>query len=148
MNTHKSLKLRAEDAEDIGVIAAVMQDAIAPVTEMLFQPEAQNFIMVVHRFRWDECIDVTTSQPKQDCFERIACAMDIKGVQAVQRNNIDQTNPNLMLDLLTLELAGDELQIIFAGDARLKLRLATGWQLHLKDFGDPWPTRNAPCHTA
>lgn len=144
----KLLKLLAEDNEDIKIIGAVMQDAIAPVTDMLFQPEAHNFVMVVHRFRWDECIDVTTNQPKRDCFERIACALDVQGVQSVQRHNIDQTNPNLMLDLLTLELAGDELQVIFAGDARLKLRLGPVWQLRLKDFGDPWPTKNAPCHTA
>ena len=145
--TPAPLKLLAKDAEDINVISAVMQDAIAPVTEMLYQPEEQNFIMVVHRFRWDECIDVTASQPKRDCFERIACALDINHVAGVQTLNIDLKNPTLMLDLLALELAGEVLQVVFAGGARLKLRLNTGWQLRLKDFGDPWPTPNQPCHT-
>lgn len=143
----KILKLRAEDAEDIKVIAAVMQDAIAPLTEMLYRPEEKNFILVVHRFRWDECIDVTTSQPKRDCYERIACALDIIGVEGVQKVGIDQTNTALMLDLLTVEMADGALEIIFAGNARLRLKVAAGWQIRLKDFGDPWPTQLQPCHT-
>ena len=48
------LKLRAHDADDLQVMAALLQDAIVPVSEMLFLPNAKRFILVANRFRWAE----------------------------------------------------------------------------------------------
>jgi hypothetical protein len=133
------LKLRAQDAEDIQVIGAVLQDAIAPVCDMLFKPDEKNFVMVVHRFRWDQM------KAEQKAFERVCCALDIHGVEAVQRQGFDQTELARMLDLLTMVVEEDSLHFIFAGGARLKLKLAN-WRMRLEDFGEPWPVSCQPRH--
>ncbi len=141
------LKLKAQDAEDIQVIATVLQDAIAPVCDMLYNAIEKNFIMVVHRFRWD-CVDEKPNLTSEShCFERICCALDMDGVESVQRQGFEQTEVNRMLDLLTIVQEAEELQLIFAGGARLRLKLSN-WRLKLEDFGEPWPTQRQPCHTA
>ncbi len=144
------LKLLAQDEQDVQVIAAVLQDAIAPVSEMVFRAADKNFVMIVHRFRWD-CIkeDGTPATPHEegcDCvFERIACALDIEGVESVQLQGFDQESPSAMLDLLTIALDGDSLQMIFAGGAKMRLKLAN-WRLKVRDFGESWPTTHRPLH--
>lgn len=144
------LKLLAQDEQDVQVIAAVLQDAIAPVSEMVFRAADKNFVMIVHRFRWD-CLkeDGTPGSPDEkgcDCvFERIACALDIEGVESVQLQGFDQEAPATMLDLLTITLDGDSLQIIFAGGAKMRLKLAHG-RLKVQDFGESWPTTHRPRH--
>ncbi len=132
------LKLRAQDAEDVQVVATVLQDAIAPVCDMMYDAAAKNFVMVVHRFRWD-------ASPGEACFERVCCALDVRGVEAVQRQGFEQSDHARMLDLLTLVLENGCLHLVFAGGVRLKLKLAD-WRLQLEDFGEPWPTQHQPCH--
>jgi hypothetical protein len=138
-----SLKLIAKDSEDLEILAVLLQDAIVPVCDMMFREGEKNFVMIVHRFRWDEsgsrkCIE-------KGCFERVCCAVDICGVTAVQRRKIAQGDEKQMLDLLTLTLEGDTLTFLFAGDAALKLELAD-WRVRLNDFGDPWPVAVCPAH--
>ena len=133
------LKLRAQDAEDLQMIAALLQDAIAPVCDMLYRPEEKSFIMTVHRFCWDGVEEGAA------CFERVHCALDIDGVEAVQRHGFDPHQTGLMLDLLTLNLEKTAMHMVFAGDRRLKLTLGA-WQLRLRDFGEPWPTTHRPSH--
>ena len=60
------LKLRAHDQEDLQVIAAHLQDAIVPVSEMLFLPHAQRFILVANRFRWREAAAIPAVPPAGD----------------------------------------------------------------------------------
>ena len=136
---HSPLKLRAQDTEDVSVIAAILQDSIAPVCDMLYDPAAKNFVMIVHRFRWDE------SEKKSGTYERVHCAFDIAGVESVQHQGFTPFETSRMLDLLTMTLTGNELRLIFAGEAQLKLTL-DAWCLHLRDFGEPWPTPHQPSH--
>ncbi len=146
------LKLLAQDEQDVQVIAAVLQDAIAPVSEMAFRAEDKNFVMIVHRFRWD-CVPSSPDgfvAPKSeegcDCvFERIACALDVEGVESVQYQGFNQESPGTMLELLTIEVDGDFLQMIFAGGAKMRLKLAN-WRLKVVDFGESWPTTHRPRH--
>jgi hypothetical protein len=137
--TEPPLRLRAVDIEDVQVIAAVLQDAIAPVCDMAYDPAMKSFVMVVHRFRWDAC------GAAADCFERVRCALDVRGVEAAQLQGFDRGDHARMLDLLTVSLDNGCLRFIFAGGAQLKLAL-NGWQLRLEDFGEPWPTPRQPCH--
>jgi hypothetical protein len=137
-----SLKLRGQDAEDIEVIAAVLQDAIAPICDMTFQDTDQSFIMVVHRFCW--CEAEGESKP---CYQRVCCAVTVGGVSGVQVQGIDQKDQKQMLDLLTVELQDKTLVFIFAGEARIKLALGDGWKVKLADFGEPWPTAHCPSHS-
>ena len=135
MKTGTLLKLRAEDAEDVQVMSAVLQDAIMPVCDMAYQPESKSFVMVTQRL----CREGT--EP-----ERICSALTVSGVTNVQMRGFDQKQPDLMLDLLAILLdPAQQLTFIFAGNARIRLELA-GWKAALEDFGEPWPALCSPCH--
>lgn len=48
--TKPLLKLLAKDEQDLQVMAAVLQDAIVPVSDIAFKEAEKDFVMVVHRF--------------------------------------------------------------------------------------------------
>jgi len=135
------LKLSARDAEDLEVIAAVLQDSIAPLCDMLYRPADKKFVMVVHRFRWD---DVKEGDP---CFERVHCALEVEGVEGVQQHGFSPGKDCGMLDLLTIMPEEGALKLVFAGEAQLRLKVGD-WRLKIKDFGEPWPTSRQPLHPA
>jgi len=142
------LKLMAQDAEDIQVMSAVLQDAIAPVCDMTYRPLEKSFVMVVQRFMWD-CLQVRelpANDPDPDfAFERINCAVDVEGVESVQFMAINPNDPAAMLDLLTLSFVNGHLEFIFAGGGKLRLTLAN-WRVRMCDFGESWPTTHCPRH--
>ena len=131
------LKLKAKDADDIQVISAVLQDSIAPVVDMDYRAEAKNFIMVVQRL----CRETGTDTTK----ERICCALNIRGVENVQTHGFNPASTDQMLDLLALLPEGNDLHLVFASDARIRLQLKD-WSLIIEDFGEPWPAQCRPCH--
>lgn len=137
------LKLFAKDAEDIQVISAVLQDSIMPVCDMVFQPEAQSFVVVAQRLRREA--------GEAAACERIRCALTVNGVRAVQTSGIDLHHRERMLDLLAILVepldgaAGHQLSLIFAGEARIRLSLGA-WSAAVEDFGESWPAHCHPCH--
>lgn len=130
------LKLKAEDVDDIRVISAVLQDAIAPVVDMDFRAGDRNFIMVVQRL----CRDGGAK-------ERICCALNFRGVENVQTHGFAPADNDRMLDLLALLPEGDELHLVFASGAEIRLKVKD-WNLLVEDFGTPWPAQCDPCHEA
>jgi len=149
--TSLSLKLLARDAEDVQVLAAVLQDAIAPTCEMVYRAAQKNFVMVVQRFKWDGMAEggAVLSPPANEdeacCFERVNCAIDIAGVEGVQFMGINPNDPAAMLELLTIELTPPYLSFLFAGEGKMRLKVAD-WSLKLCDFGESWPTAHCPRH--
>jgi hypothetical protein len=138
-----SLKLKAKDAEDIQVIAAILQDAIVPIGDMTYDAAAKKFILVVNRFRWERMNSMDGDQ--QPACERICCAVHIEGVADVKTQQLDLTARGTMLDLLTLMVSDNALLLVFAGGARLRLAV-DDWSMKLEDFGEPWPVTCTPCH--
>jgi Protein of unknown function (DUF2948) len=128
------LKLKAKDAEDVQVVSAVLQDAIAPVVDMDYRAADKNFIMVVQR--------LCREDPAK---ERICCALNLRGVESVQTHGFHPAETERMLDLLAIMPEGDVLQLIFASDARIRFRLKD-WSLMIEDFGARWPAHCEPCH--
>ncbi len=139
------LKLSACDSEDMQVIAAVLQDAIVPLCDMLYRPADKCFVMIAHRFRWDDVKEAGTTETP--CFERVHCALEVDGVEGVQQHNFGKDQGCGMLDLLTIMLENGSLKLVFAGGAEVRLKLGN-WRLRIKDFGEPWPTALQPAHTA
>ena len=50
----RALRLRAEDAEDLQVVAALVQDAVMPASEMSFDRGKRRFACLLNRFRWED----------------------------------------------------------------------------------------------
>ncbi len=140
--SRQGLKLKAQDAEDIQVVSAILQDAIVPMCDIIYEPENKLMIIGPQRIRRE--IPVGEIQ-ESGIGERICCAVHIHGVEGAQTHEIDLSNKNLMLDLLALLLDEHELTFIFAGGAKIRLKLGSWW-MTIEDFGDSWPIVCNPCH--
>ena len=130
------IRLRAEDAEDLAIVSACLQDAIVPIGEIGYWPEDLNFVMVVNRFRWEAAGPVLT---------RTHCALTVQGVTTVRRRAIDTANRGLILDLLAINPAEGGIDLIFAGGGIIHLE-AGRWRCFIEDIGEPWPAEMAPRH--
>lgn len=140
------LKLRAEDAGDLAVIAGALQDAIVPVADMAWLPDEGRFVLVANRFRWE-----AGTPGRGEPHERVNAGLSFEGVRAVQRRGIDFAERGRFLNLLTIALeegGGDDavrVVLTFSDDAAIRLESA-GLVCHLEDFGEPWPTQWQPRH--
>jgi hypothetical protein len=159
------LKLRAEDAEDLDVISACLQDAIVPLSDMEFLAGEKRFVLVANRFRWENCgetaemptIDPAAANPSQDpnfdvafsagcrTYERVNCGIAFEGVEQVRRRGIDLKDRSRMLELLAMRVEADAVTLSFAGDAAIRLE-GRKITCRLSDLGEPWTTQWRPRH--
>ncbi len=134
------LKLRAEDAEDVGILSAILQDALVAVSEIAWLAEEKRFVLVANRFRWEP----PAEGPRRN-FERHLCGLRIDEVRSVQRRGFHPREGDRLLVLLALRAEPGLLYLDFAGGS--SIRLEVGRILcHLEDFGEPWPTKWRPRH--
>ena len=131
-----SLKLLASDADDLAVLAAVTQDALVPVGEMVFSVEEKKFYLALNRFCWEN---------KTKPWQRTHSALCIETVETVQLRNLDFKKPAQVLDLLTIYQEENWLHLHFAGHRDVRLQIA-GIRCRLNDFGEPWTTKRRPGH--
>src|SRR5262245_40502521 len=114
------LKIRTEDAEDLRVIAAHLQDALVPLDDMEDGAADKHCVMVANRFRWENCADGAdmlppSSEPVPDpalaphciSYERVNCAITFENILAVKRRNLEMRERGRILELLTMEIEGD-----------------------------------------
>ena len=157
------LRLRALDADDLQTIAACLQDALVPLSEIAFLKAERRFVMVANRFRWEHMPTGTAPapEPKTDArfaehsgeedrgerYERVNCGICFDRVRAVQFKGLDVRRKSQILNLLTLQSRSDAITLIFAGGAAIRLEIG-GIRCHLEDLGEPWPTRWQPTHPA
>lgn len=160
------LKLRATDADDIRVIAAVLQDALVPLSDIVYQPREQRFIMVANRFCWESegrerVVDAAEPPMSPEdgegdaafhegaLYERVNCGLRVKRVRAVRQRGISSRDRDQILNLLTIDVASPApdgaVTFIFSGGAAIRLEVAA-ISCQLEDIGEPWPTAWRPMH--
>ncbi len=135
------LKLRAIDQDDLGVIAAFLQDSIAGVAEMAYLPEESRFVLVVSRFRWERALDAVA----EDVFERVSCAITVEAAQEPKYRGFSLTDRSRMMPLLTVTYDNRDVVLAFGGGAAVKLKVDR-LDLRMEDFGSGWPTKQKPEH--
>lgn len=137
-----ALKLAATDPEDIAVLSALLQDAVIPISEMIYLAAESRFALVANRFRWE---DAPAEKVSGRIYERVRCGVTFDRVTAVRRRNFDQAQRGQMFDLLALEATNAYVDLVFAGGAVIRLEVER-ILCHAEDFGDPWPTQWRPEH--
>jgi hypothetical protein len=136
------LKLRAEDAEDLLLISACLQDALVPVRDLAYIPEQCAFLFVANRFRWE---NRTRSAPGEAGFERTLCGITFSEVAAVSYSGFRRSENGRILSLLAIRAENSEVHLEFSGGATIRLEVAR-ILCHAKDIGEPWPTPWQPRH--
>jgi Protein of unknown function (DUF2948) len=150
------LKLRAEDGDDLKVIAACLQDALIPLSDIHYIDGERRLVMVANRFRWENCPDLPEAPSGHgdgiDCanYERVNCGILFDNIGAVRRRGLDQRDRGRILELLTMDVETGEngsmaVVMLFAGGAAIRLE-GTNIKCRISDIGEPWPTQFRPNH--
>ncbi|MBI1778961.1 MAG: DUF2948 family protein [Proteobacteria bacterium] len=137
------MRLRAEDAPDLEVIAAALQDAVVPISDMRYLPGDRQFALVVSRFRW-ELDEADFERPVRG--ERVNAGLVFEGVVKVRSFRIDLRDRSQVLELLTIQTGDGHVDLLFAGGGTVRLEVES-IACRLEDYGEPWPTLFRPSHS-
>jgi hypothetical protein len=142
-----SLRLRAEDTDDLAVISACVQDALISIRDLVYDQAARSFTLAVNRFRWEgpRAID----GDGRSAFERTHAAVTFAGVDNVSYRGFRRRDEDRILSLLAIrtgEKAGT-IELEFAGGATVRLAVSA-INVRVTDIGEPWPTAWQPDHAA
>jgi hypothetical protein len=139
------LRLSAEDAADLEIISACLQDAVTQVRDLVFLPHARRFAMVVNRFRWEG-----EGKSRGHTHERVRAGLHFESVRKARARRIAQNHPEGVLNLLAIRF--DELDapsgivtLTFSGGGEIRLEVEA-LDAHLSDLGLVWETPNLPDH--
>lgn len=142
------LNLGALDAEDLQVIASLLQDAVFPITEMTWRPAERRFAILLNRFRWED------DARDRHGAERVQTLLVIDNVLKVASQGIDRADKDMILSLLDLTFEPDEdcagmVILTLAGDGAIRLK-AEALEVTLRDVTRPYRAvaGQAPNHEA
>jgi hypothetical protein len=131
------LRLLAEDADDLHIISAALQDAILRPVDIVWEPASRRVTLKLSRFCW-ECGGT-----------RVMAAMQFGDVIAVKSRRLPRL-PESALELLAMEFAPDEAPggrviLMFAGGGDLRIDVEC-LDAVLTDLSERWPAKLAPTH--
>jgi hypothetical protein len=146
MATKTPIKLLIQDAEDLAVVAAHLQDSVVRVGDMRYLKRERRFVVLLNRFCWEDAEEGRRLGP----FRRTRAGLHFDGVSAVKCRNIDTEKKDDVLELLTITFAagkepGGVIELVFAGDATLHLTVEC-IEGAVSDITRPWLTLARPCH--
>ncbi|MCB1535361.1 MAG: DUF2948 family protein [Rhodoblastus sp.] len=136
------LRLIAFDPEDLEVVSAHLQDALARVGDMAWLPEQDRFVLGLSRFDW-------ISADAGQC-ERAVAALRFERVRTVRQNGVPQREPNSVLSLLAIsfeptDAPAGRVLLTFSGGAAVRLDVEC-LEVHLRDLGPRWTAKSRPGH--
>ncbi len=131
------LRLLAEDADDLHIISAALQDAIMRPVDIVWEPQGRRVTIALSRFCW-ECGGT-----------RVMAAMQFGDVLAVKSRRLPR-GPETALELLAMdfepgEAPGGRVIMMFAGGGDLRIDVEC-LDAVLTDLSERWPARLAPSH--
>ena len=141
-NSAPALKLLAQDPEDLAVISAVLQDAVAKIGDIRWDAQARTLTLACNRFRWE-------AGGKKD-GQRVRSALQLGDVTAVQARNLKRDAKGAIVELLAIafepgEAPGGTVLLTFAGGGDLRVGVEC-LDVALADVSEPWATPRRPGH--
>jgi hypothetical protein len=135
------LRLLAQDAEDLSVISAALQDAVAKIGDIAFEPKARRLTVAFNRYRWER---------DERTHERVRTGLQLAGVLGVQSRRLRRDARSAVVELLAVsfepgEAPGGAVVFTFAGGGDLRVEVEC-IEAVLADVSTPWPTPRTPSH--
>lgn len=138
------LRLMAEDAGDLDIIGAAVQDALVRVGEISFDPKARRFTATINRFRWESAGD-------HGPYERVRAALSFDGVLGVKSRRVRHEMSDALASILSVgfipeaEPPGGIVRLMLAGGGEIAMDVEC-LDAVLVDLGPVWPTPRRPDH--
>ncbi|PRY78262.1 Protein of unknown function (DUF2948) [Yoonia maritima] len=141
------LRLKALDADDLTVIAALVQDAVFPASEMRWDRKARRFALLLNRYRWEDA-----ENSVRHGHERVQAVLAFEDVMRVQSQGVDKSDPEMVFSLLSISFTPGEdgagrVELTLAGDGAIAFEVEA-LEVILRDVTRPYvaPSGKAPTH--
>lgn len=148
----RPLRLHALDAEDLAVVASLVQDAAATGKDLVWMKRKRRFALFLNRFRWE---DADAARRAGRPYERVRTVLLVDHVTGVRASGLDPADKEQALSVLDLafEASPDEedpsgrLRVLLAGDGEIEITVEY-LELRAEDVTRPWiaPSGKAPSH--
>jgi len=140
--------LAAQDAEDLKVISAALQDAVARVGDLVWLPKSRRFAALFNRFKWE----AAEGKRGKGRNLRVRSGLHFNSVLSVKSHKIRLGAPDAVLSLLAIRFtprAQDDpagtVELDFAGGGMIRLEVEC-IEAALADVSGPWAARGRPAH--
>ena len=138
------LKLRAEEAADLDVLSAAVQDAVFTVRDAQWRKAARRFTIALQRYRW-EAADAAGKG------ERVPAVLAVEGVLSVRARKVALGRPQAVASILALQFEpaaeppGGVLVVMLAGGGEIAVEVECV-ELVLGDIGEVREALARPDH--
>ncbi|SDZ73251.1 DUF2948 family protein [Rubrimonas cliftonensis] len=145
----RPLRIRAETAEGLPVLAALAQDAVGAVGDARFLPRARRFAALISRFRWE---DAEAAKAAGRPYERVRAMLVVENVLAARARGLSPAASDAVYNLLSMsfepaEDGAGELRLALSGGADIVLDVEA-LEVSLSDVARPHAARGLPEHPA
>jgi hypothetical protein len=142
MSKTEPLRLLAEDADDLAVISAALQDAVAQIGDLEWDAKGRRFTLALNRYRWEA--------PGMLLGGRVRAGLQFGSVLAVKSRNLRREPREAVVELLAVsfepgEAPGGDIRLAFAGGGDVVLTVECV-DAALADISSPWATPSTPVH--
>ena len=141
-NPCRPLRLLAQDGDDLQIISAALQDAIAHVGDIRYEPAGRRLTIMFNRYRWEG--------PEGSCGERVVSALQFGDVTRVRHRGLASDDKGALVSCLALDFeAGDPpggqvlMRFSHGGDLAVEVECIDAV---LADVSEAWPAARAPDH--
>lgn len=137
------LRLKIEDAEDLPVVSALVQDAVGLAGEITWMPRRRRAVLLLNRFRWEDKADAELAKRP---FERVRAALVFDSAVSLKASGLDPSETETIYAVLSLNWtpgadASGALEIALAGDGALSLQMEC-LDGQLVDLTRPWEAKS------
>ncbi|MBP7241974.1 DUF2948 family protein [Amaricoccus sp.] len=117
----RPLRLAAETAEDLGVLSALVQDALAGVGDVAWTPKRRKLTVLLRRFRWE---DAPAARRQGRPYERVQSILTIADALRVRASGVDPADHDTAISVLSIGFEPSEdgagvVRLILAGDGEI-----------------------------
>ena len=135
----RPLNLGALDQDDLQVVSTLIQDAVFPASEMIWDASQRRFAILINRFRWE---DRSLRDQSGHAVERVQTVLSIDNVLGIASQGIERANKDVIFSVLSLQFepgpdAGGTLLLTLAGDGAIKLSVEA-LEVRLRDVTRPY----------
>jgi hypothetical protein len=140
----RPLRLLAQDDEDLQIVSAALQDAIAHLGDIRYAPRERTLTIMFNRYRWEGA--------HGPCGERVVSALQLGDVLRVRQRGLGGEDRGALVSCLAMDFEPGE-----APGGRVTLRFSHGGDLAaevecidavLADVSEAWPAARCPDHEA
>lgn len=141
-----NLVLAAEDAEDLEVISAHLQDAVARIKDIAYLPKKRRFAAIFNRFKWEK-----PERGRAGGNVRVQSGLHFDSVLSVKSKNVKLGAPEAVVSLLAIRYtppsgdASHSIELLFSGGGMIRLKVEC-IDAVLSDLSGEWAARGRPAH--